>query len=110
MTGYQGELTANPIFNAGARVALVHMVAVPGIFGVAMRGGRYVCQLPEGYDGMTSIRWLNGWIIVAHPNLPPLLADTNTGKTTALDQAQLDAFIRDAKRDLGLSSNAKVIQ
>jgi hypothetical protein len=107
---YKGELSANPIFNAEAKLALVQMRKDEKRFGVAMRGGKYVVQLPLGYDGMTSIRWFNGWIIVAHPNMPPLLADTTTGKAMPLDQDQLQAFIRDVKRALNVPAAARVIQ
>jgi hypothetical protein len=58
----------------------------------------------------TNVRWINGWIIVAHPNMPPLLADTTTGKTAPLDPAQSAADARDVKRELGLPQRARVIQ
>lgn len=106
-----GHLSANPIFPAAARVALVRMAQDKRFFGVAMRGGRYVVQLPLGYDGRTNVRWINGYIVVVHPDpqLPPLLADTTTGKTAALDPTQYQQMLADVKRQLGLSQRARVI-
>lgn len=108
--GYKGELTANPIFTAASRVALVRMISDKRFFGVAMRGGRHVVQLPLGYDGLTNLRWVNGFIFVVHPTMPPLLANTTTGKTSPLDKAQLETMIADVKRELRLPQSAKVIQ
>jgi hypothetical protein len=90
-------------------VALVRMAHDKRFFGVAMRGGRYVVQLPLGYDGLTSVRWINGYIVVVHPQLPPLLADTTTGKTAPLEPAQYQQMLADVKRALGLSQRARVI-
>lgn len=107
---YRGELQANAIFNAASRVALVRDVKDKRFFGIAMRGGKYTVRLPLGYDGTCNVRWVNGWIFVTHAYLPPLLADTTTGKTSALDPAQLESIIADVKRELKLPQTARVIQ
>lgn len=73
-------MSEHPVFNPGSTVALVETKAPPHTLGVALKGGRFVCQLPDGYDGQTNIRMHAGKIIVAHPMLPPLSCDPNTGK------------------------------
>lgn len=78
-------LEENPIFPAGARCALVERTDRPGLLGAAVRGGRFVCALPEGYDGLTSITLYKGYLIVAHPTLPPLKCDPNTGKIDIIE-------------------------
>ena len=78
----------------GARVALMQMRYDKRRFGVVMKGGRYVVGLPLGYDGETSVHWVEGWIIVRHPVLPPLLADTTTGKTSPMNEHALAAAQR----------------
>lgn len=70
----------HPAFPGGARVAVVENKGQPGLLGVAMKGGHYVVPLPEGYDDQTKVGWVNGWIFVVHPDFPPMLADTTTGK------------------------------
>jgi len=84
------DLEENPIFPRGARVALVERVDAPGLLGAAVRGGRFVCQLPEGYDGQTSILFHAGYIIVAHPILPPLKCDPNTGKIELIEARHVE--------------------
>lgn len=79
----------------GARVALVEHRGEPGRFGVAMKGGRYVVKLPEGYDGTTRVFWSMGWIGVFHDNKPPLLADTTTGETSPMTDQAAAAFLHD---------------
>ena len=81
----------HPMFESGARVALVQMLRDKTRFGVAMAGGRYVVALPEGYDGRTAVHWVQGWIIVTHPDLPPLLADTSTGRTGPMNEHAMQA-------------------
>lgn len=82
-----------PIFEDGMNVALVERKDVPGLLGVAVRGGRFVVPLPLGYDGQTSVvRVPNGTIIVAHPALPALICDPTTGKYTMIhDTGHIDA-------------------
>lgn len=81
-----------PIFAPGVRVALVQRKDLPGRFGVAMDGGRFVVPLPPEYDGMTAVNYLDGWIIVSHPTHRPLLADTTTGKYSHMN-AELAASL-----------------
>lgn len=102
-------LKHNPAFTGQARVALVQDVRDKRFFGVAMKGGKYVVRLPFGYDGKTSVRWINGFIIVAHPLLPPLLADTTTGKVEPFNLAMWEQLLRDVKTELKVSANARVI-
>lgn len=83
----------NPLFQ-GRRVALMRMAADKRFFGVAMHGGRHVVQLPLGYDGLTMVHWVEGWIIVQHPELPPLLADTGTGKHSPMNEHAVAAAKR----------------
>jgi hypothetical protein len=82
-------------FDAGVRVMLVKRADGPNLFGVAMAHGRYVVPLPRGYDGLTELRWVSGWIIVSHPTMPPLLADTTTGKTAPMNDQALAAALHD---------------
>lgn len=51
-----------------------------GGWGVAKRGGRYVCPLPPEYDHNVGILPHDGKLLVTHPNLPTLVCDTETGK------------------------------
>ena len=76
-------------------VSLMRMVAAPvvledsarrkpvermGGWGVAKKGGRYVCPLPPEYDHNVGIIPHDGMILVTHPTLPKLVCDTETGK------------------------------
>ena len=73
-------------------VTLVERKDQPGLLGVARRDGRFVCPLPEGYDGETSVAWHpDGYGLVAHPNLPALRCDFNTGKTALVDAQHIQA-------------------
>ena len=78
-------------FGDGIRVRLVERVDAPGKLGAAMDGGRFVCPLPDGYDEDTSITYERGWVIVAHPLLPPLSCDMNTGTVTEMNDDLIKA-------------------
>lgn len=79
-------MSALPIFENGQRVTLVERRDRPGLLGVAVFGGRFVCALPEGYDGYTHVEMLdNGQVCVLHPKLSPLLCDPTTGSTRPFD-------------------------
>ncbi len=83
-----------PEFEKGLRVMLVERVGFPGKLGVAVNGGKFVCPLPDGYDGRSRVNVdTQGWILVAHPKMPPLLADPSTGKvypiTVDINQADI---------------------
>lgn len=79
-----------PIFERGLRVALVERVGMPGKLGVCTPGG-VVCPLPDGYDGKTSVNVdAKGWVLVTHPVLPPLLADTTKGEVHPIDADLVD--------------------
>jgi hypothetical protein len=84
-----------PIFSEnnedGINCALVERVDKPGLLGVAVRGGTYVCALPEGYDGLTSVCMHKGYVIVAHPELPPLLCDPTKGTIELIEQHHVEA-------------------
>lgn len=81
------SLDQHPIWQTPEqRVTLVERTDAPGLLGVAVRGGRYVCPLPPGYDGYTHVEKLpNGQVAVLHPKLAPLLADPTTGKVQTFD-------------------------
>ena len=70
---------------------LVERVDAPGRLGAALAGGRFVCALPEGYDADTSIVYERGWVIVAHPKLPPLSCNTNDGTVTEMNDELIQA-------------------
>lgn len=69
----------------GTNAVLVERRDTPGALAVAVRHGRYVCPLPEGYDGLTSVVTESGWVLVTHPTLPPLIADPHHGIVRAMD-------------------------
>lgn len=76
----------HPVFQDGAtRVALVQRVDVPDGFGVAVRDAKFIYALPQGYDGRTSVNFLDGYVLVAHPLHPPLIIDPLTGKVREVD-------------------------
>lgn len=54
--------------------------------GVAVRNGKFICQLPKGYEseGLSLAVMPGERIVAVHPNHPPLLVDPNTGKTRRL--------------------------
>lgn len=101
-------MSTREVFTDAVRVVLVERKDKPGLFGVAMRGKRVV-PLPVGYDGRTSVRWINGFVFVAHPTLPPLLADTTTGKTSPCDADTIERVKADVKRELRLSASTRII-
>lgn len=80
-----------PIFPHGERVALVERMDIPGALGVAKRGGKVVCPLPIGYDMHTSVTYHKGYVLVAHPGMPPLQCDTTTGEVKKIDPAHIAA-------------------
>lgn len=84
----------HPVFESGARVALVQSVTRKDRFGVAMQGGRYVVPLPDGYDGQTRVHWVDGWIVVQRDGLPALLADTTTGTISPMNEHAMAAAAR----------------
>lgn len=83
------KLNPHPLENI--RVALVERVDLPGHLGAWCSGGRLVCPLPAGYDGRTSICYSEGYIIVAHPDLPPLLCDPISGTTRLIEPGHVEA-------------------
>ena len=63
------------------------LVFNPGYgIGVAVKGARFVCPLPKGYQGQGLALALidKGRLIVTHPDLPPLVIDPHGGVTTPL--------------------------
>lgn len=72
-------MSDHPVFPEGSSVAMVEQKGDTKKLGVCMRGGRFVCPLPEGYDGDTNIRQHGGLIYVAHPYLPALKCNPSTG-------------------------------
>ena len=82
-----------PVFEQGVKAALVERVERPGLLGVAVRGGRFVCPLPEGYDGRCSLVVHEGYVLVAHPELPPLRCDPTTGRIELIEPHHVDGSI-----------------
>ena len=77
---------SHPIFANGTRVTLVERRDQPGLLGVAQRGGRFVCALPQGYDGLSQVHMMdNGQVIVWHPDHPTLVCDFVTGQVKNTD-------------------------
>src|ERR1035437_7770546 len=70
------RMVAAPIIleDIGIRKPVIHM----GGWGVAKKGGRFVCPLPKEYDHNVGIIAHDGMIIVTHPSLPKLVCDTET--------------------------------
>lgn len=54
--------------------------------GVAVRGAKFICTLPKGYGGPgCELAMIPGNVlIVAQPDMPPLVIDPQTGKTRRL--------------------------
>lgn len=83
------------LFKEGSNCALMqrldegkeHMLAA------AHRYGRYVCPLPDGYDGRVRLAAYDGKIYVAHPTLPPLVCNPQNG-THALHHGELPKPLR----------------
>lgn len=83
-----------PIFeDTGMKAALVERKDKPGLLGVAVRGGRFVCPLPEGYDGRCAITVHQGYVLVGHPTLPPLRCDPTKGTIELIEPHHVDAHL-----------------
>jgi hypothetical protein len=65
----------------------------PGALGIYVRGGRFVCALPAGYDGRVSLTVHQGYVLVAHPELPPLKCDPATGSIELIEARHIDGHI-----------------
>lgn len=87
-------MNGHPIFPRGERVTVVERKDKPGALGVAMNGGLFVVPLPDGYDMRTRVLWVDGWIGVLHPDMPPMLADTTTGRLEPMNEQALGSFQR----------------
>lgn len=79
----------HPVFESGTRVALVQRIDNPERFAVAIRDHRLVYPLPEGYDGRTSVNFDDGWVVIGHPEMNPLVMHPLTGQVTEVDRVQL---------------------
>lgn len=56
-----------------------------GTFGVAVRGARYVCELPRGYERGVELAVIDGQRLIATcPDKKPLLIDHERGVTRPL--------------------------
>lgn len=75
------------------KAMIVERKDIPGKLGVLVRGGRFVCPLPDGYDGRVSLTVYQGWVLVAHPELPPLRADPSTGTIELIEPRHIDGRI-----------------
>jgi hypothetical protein len=75
------------------KAMIVERKDAPGLLGVHVRGGRFVCPLPEGYDGRVSLVVHKGYVLVAHPTLPALKCDPNTGQIQIIEPHHVDGHI-----------------
>ena len=66
--------------------AQVVMNLAKGTFGVAVKGARFVCELPKGYSdkGLELAVIPDGRLIAMHPNHPPLVINPDNGTTHQL--------------------------
>lgn len=80
-----------PEFEQGMQAMLVERVDAPGLLGVAVRGGRFVTPLPAGYNGKCSICVYKGYVLVAHPELPPLRVDPTRGTFELIEPKHITA-------------------
>lgn len=89
----------HPIWdNPRQKITLVENMKQPGLLGVALRGARFVCALPAGYDGLTQIhRMENGQVIVWHPGMSTLVCDFNAG-TVAQTDIPPQLYFKDSRR------------
>lgn len=81
-----------PEFVAGVKAMLVERRDIPGALGVAKNGAKLVLPLPPGYDGQTSICFHKGYVLVAHPSLPALQCDFETGRVEPIDAHHIMAL------------------
>jgi hypothetical protein len=72
-------------FAGDLKARLVERTDLLGALGVAVRGGRFVCPLPPGYDGQVSLCCHKGYVLVAHPTMPPLQCDPTTGEVKQIE-------------------------
>lgn len=83
----------DPVFSSTMRAALAESKIWPGQLGVFVRGGRYVCPLPAGYDGRSSVVVTDsGYVIVGHPDYAPLVCDPGTGETKVIEPGHVEAI------------------
>lgn len=87
------DKSMNPHFGDRGQVKaiLVERKDKPGALGVHRQGGRFVCPLPDGYDGQTSLTVHKGYVLVAHPLLPPLQCDPLTGSVKLIEPGHIEA-------------------
>lgn len=83
----------NPNFGSRGEVKaiLVERKDKPGALGVFRQGAQFVCPLPDGYDGQTSLTVHKGYVLVAHPTLPPLHVDPTTGTVKLIEPGHIEA-------------------
>lgn len=79
-------------FAGEMKARLVERKDLPGALGVAVRGGRFVCPLPPGYDDQVSLCCHMGYVLVAHPTMPPLQCDPSTGQTQRIEARHVTAL------------------
>lgn len=88
----------HPIFPGSVRVTLVESVKQPGMLAVAVRGGRFACPLPYGYDGLTQVHIMsNGQVIAWHPTRETLVCDPSRGTTSKAD-IPAEFYFKDRRR------------
>lgn len=72
------------------RAMVVERKDKPGLLGIYVRGCHLVTPLPEGYDGRISLTVHMGYVIVAHPELPPLRIDPARGTFELIEPHHVD--------------------
>lgn len=63
-------------------------------YGIAIRGARYVVELPRGYTEHCQVCDFFGAVIVAHEGLPTLLIDGERGRAVEVDFARIQREAR----------------
>lgn len=63
-------------------------------YGIAIRGARYVVELPRGYTEHCQVCDFFGSVIVAHEGLPTLLIDGERGRAIEVDFARIQREAR----------------
>lgn len=75
------------------KAMLVERKDKPGLLGVYVRGCELVTPLPAGYDGRVSLAVHQGYVLVAHPELPPLKVDPRRGTFELIEPKHVDGRI-----------------
>ncbi len=75
----------------------VKMVGRDELFGVAIKGARFVVPLPRGYTEHSQIVDFFGAVLISHPGLPTLLLDGDRGRAVEVDFARIQREARELR-------------